>query len=150
MRTDIDMGHVPYQGAAPAITGLLSGQAQVMFTPVPISIQQIRAGKLRALAVTSAMRSEILPDVPTVGDFVPGYEASGFQGLVAPKNTPVEIINKLDKEVNAALADPTLRQSLAEFGNTALTLSSAEFGKLIRDETGKWAKVIREANIRLQ
>lgn len=149
MMTSIDMDHVAYPGASPAVAALLSGQAQVMFTPVPNSIQQIRAGKLRALAVTSAMRSEILPDIPTVGDFVPGYEASGFQGLIAPKNTAAEIINILDKEVSTALADPALRQGLAEFGNTALPLSSTGFGKLIRDETAKWASVIRTANIKL-
>jgi len=126
MMADINMDHVPYQRAAPAITGLLSGQAQVMFTPLPIAIQQIRAGKLRALAVTSAMRSEILPDIPTATLYRATRRAA-FRDLFAPKNTPAEIINRLDKEINAVLADPTLRRSLAEFGDTALPLSSADF-----------------------
>jgi tripartite-type tricarboxylate transporter receptor subunit TctC len=149
MMTDIDMRHAPYQGVVPAVTGLLSGQAQVMFATMPPSIQHIKAGELRALAVTSATRSETLPDIPTVGDFVPGYEASGFQGLVAPGNTPAEIIDKISKEVNASVADPKFKKGLTEFGNTILPLSSAEFGKLIANETEKWAKVIKFAGIKL-
>jgi tripartite-type tricarboxylate transporter receptor subunit TctC len=151
MMTNIDMRHAPYQGPVPAVAGLLSGQAQVMFATMPPSIQHIKAGELRALAVTSATRSETLPDIPTVGDSVPGYEASGFQGLVAPRNTPAEIIDKISQEVNASLADPKFKGGLTEFGNTVLPLSSADFGKLIHGETEKWAKVmIRTANIKPQ
>jgi tripartite-type tricarboxylate transporter receptor subunit TctC len=148
MMTGVNMFHVPYAGAAAAITGLLSGQVQVMFATIPASIQSIREGKLRALAITSAMRSELMPDIPTVGDFVPGYEASGFQGLGTPRNTPAEIIDKLNKEINAALADPKFKGSLTEFGNTALPLSPADFGKVMRDEIEKLTKVIKFAGMK--
>ena len=143
MMAGVDMVHVPYRGAAPALTDLLGGQVQVMFDTMPASIEHIRAGKLRALAVTTATRSEALPDVPTVGDFVPGYEASAWFGLGAPKDTPAEIVDKLNKEINAGLADPKLKARLADLGGTALAGSPADFGKLIADETEKWAKVVK-------
>jgi tripartite-type tricarboxylate transporter receptor subunit TctC len=148
MMTNVNMVHVPYQGAAPAVTALLSGQAHVIFTPMPSAIQHIKAGKLRALAVTAAMRSETLPDIPTVSAFVPGYEASGFQGLCAPKSTPAEVVDKLNREINAALADPTFKERLTEFGNTVLPGSPADFGKVIATGTEKWARVIRTANVK--
>ena len=116
MMTGVDMVHVPYRGAAPALTDLLGGQVQVMFGTMPASIEHIRAGKLRALAVTTATRSEVLPDIPTVGDFVPGYEASAWYGVGAPKDTPAEIVDKLNKEINAALADPKMKARLADLG----------------------------------
>jgi tripartite-type tricarboxylate transporter receptor subunit TctC len=143
MMTGVNMVHVPYRGAAPAITDLLGGQIQVTFTDMPTSIEYIRAAKLRALAVTTAMRSDALPGIPTVGDFVPGFEASQWTGLFAPKNTPVEIIDKLNKEINAGLADPKLKARFADLGGTVLTGSPADFGKLIADETEKWAKVVK-------
>src|SRR5262249_21289812 len=143
MMAGVDMVHVPYRGAGPAVTDLLGGQVQVMFATMPSSVEHIRAGKLRALAVSTAMRSEALPDTPTMGDFLPGYEASAVFGLGAPRNTPVEIIDKLNKEINAGLADPKMKARLAETGSTALGGSSAEFGKLLADETEKWAKVIK-------
>ncbi len=134
----------------PALTDLLGGQVQVMFATMPATIEYIRAGKLRALAVTTATRSEALPDIPTVGDFVPGYEASGWYGVGAPKNTPAEIIDKLNREINAGLADPKMKARLADLGGTVLPGSPAEFGKLIADETEKWGKVIRAANIKAE
>ena len=137
MMTGIDMLHVPYRGAAPALTDLLGGQVQVMFSPLPASIEYIKAGKLRALAVTTATRSEALPDIPTVGEFVPGYEASTWYGVGAPKNTPAEIVDKLNKEINAGLADPKLKARLADLGGTVLAGSPADFGKFIADETEK-------------
>ena len=148
MMTGVDMVHVPYRGAAPALTDLLGGQVQVMFGTMPASIEYIRAGKLRALAVTTATRSEALPDIPTVGEFVPGYEASAWYGIGAPKNTPAEIVDKLNKEINAGLADPKMKARLADLGGTVLAGSPADFGKLIADETEKWGKVIRAANIK--
>ena len=146
--TGVDFLHVPYKGAAQAIADLLGGQVQVLFEPLPASIQHIKSGKLRALAVTSATRSEALPDVPTVGEFVPGYEASGWNGVCAPKNTPTEIIEKLNKVINAGLADPKLKARLTDLGATTLAGSSADFRKLIVQETEKWGKVIRAGNIR--
>ena len=146
--TGVDFVHVPYKGAAQAIADLLGGQVQVLFEPLPASIQHIKSGKLRALAVTSATRSEALPDVPTVGEFVPGYEASGWNGVCAPKNTPTEIIEKLNKVINAGLADPKLKARLTDLGATTLAGSSADFRKLIVQETEKWGKVIRAGNIR--
>jgi tripartite-type tricarboxylate transporter receptor subunit TctC len=143
MMTGVNMVHVPYRGAAPALTDLISGQVQVMFGPLPPSIEFVRAGKLRALAVTTMTRSEALPDVPTVDEFVPGYEASGWNGIGAPKNTPAEIIDKLNREINAALADADIRARLADLGGTTLAGSSADFGKLVADETEKWAKVVK-------
>ena len=146
--TGADFLHVSYKGAAQAITDLLNGQVQVLFEPLPASIQHIKAGKLRALAVTSAARSEALPEVPTVAEFVPSYEASGWNGVCAPRNTPVEIIGKLNSAVNAGLADPKLKARLADLGATPLPGSPADFGKLIAEETGKWAQVIRAGNIK--
>jgi tripartite-type tricarboxylate transporter receptor subunit TctC len=148
MMTGINMLHVPYRGAAPALTDLIGGQVQVMFDVMASSIEHIRAGKLRALAVTTATRSEALPDVPNVGEFLPGFEASAWQGVGVPKNTPTEIVEKLNKEINAGLADPKLRARLADLGGTVIGGSPADFGKLIADETEKWGKVIRAANIK--
>jgi tripartite-type tricarboxylate transporter receptor subunit TctC len=146
--TGVNMVHVPYRGQAPAMTDLFGGQVQVMFDPVVSSIAHIRAGKLRALAVTTATRSEALPDIPTVGEFVPGYEASVWFGLGAPKSTPAEIIDRLNREINAALEDPKLKTRLLELGGTLLPGSPADFGKLIADETEKWGKVIKSAGIK--
>jgi len=143
MIAGVDMVHVPYKGAAPALTDLLGGQVQVMFDNLSSSIEHIRAGKLRALAVTTATRSKALPDVPTIGEFVPGYEASAWQGIGAPSNTPAEIINKLNTEINAALGDPRARARLSDFGGEALSGSAMDFGKLVADETEKWAKVVK-------
>jgi len=148
MMTGVSFVHVPYRGAPQALTDLIGGQVQVLFEPLPASIQHIRSGTLRALAVTTSARSEALPDLPTVGESVPGYEASGWNGLCAPKNTPAEIVGKLNGVVNAGLADPGIKARLADLGATPLGGSSAEFGKLIADETGKWARVIRTANIK--
>jgi tripartite-type tricarboxylate transporter receptor subunit TctC len=142
MMSGLNMPHVPYRGIAPAIADLLGGQIQVIFGDFS-SIEYIRAGKLRALAVTTATRSEALPDLPTVGEFVPGYEASGWYGVVAPKNTPAEIVDKLNKEINAGLANPKLKAQLADLGGTVLPGSAADFGKLIAEETEKWAKVVK-------
>jgi tripartite-type tricarboxylate transporter receptor subunit TctC len=144
----VDMVHVPYRGGGPAVTDLIAGQVQVMFATTVESIGYIRAGRLRALAVTTATRSDTLPDIPTVGEFLPGYEASGWFGIGAPKNTPVEIIEKLNREINAGLAEPKMKARLADLGGTPLLGSPADFGKLIADETEKWAKVIRAANIK--
>jgi len=146
--TGVNLVHVPYRGAAPAVTDLLAGQVQVFFDPMPNSMGYIRAGKLRPLAITTATRSEALPDVPTVSEFVPGYEASFWFGVGAPKATPADIVDKLNKEVNAALDDPKMKTRLADLGGTVLLGSPADFGKLIADETEKWAKVIRAANIK--
>jgi tripartite-type tricarboxylate transporter receptor subunit TctC len=148
MMTGADMLHVPYRGGAPALTDLLGGQVQVMFSPLPESISTVKAGKVRALAVTTAARSEALPDVPPVGDFVKGFEASTWQGIGAPKGTPAEIIDRLNKEINAALADPQLKARLADLGSIPTPMSPADFEKLIVTETEKWAKVIRAANIK--
>ncbi len=148
LMTGVNLVHVPYRGSAPALTDLLGGQVQVLFDPLPSSIEHIRAGKLRALAVTTTTRSTALPDIPTVADFVPGYEASLSVGIGAPRNTPVEIVDKLNKEINAALANPKFNAQLADVGGTALAGTPADFGKLIADETEKWGKVVRAANIR--
>jgi tripartite-type tricarboxylate transporter receptor subunit TctC len=148
MMAGVNMVHVPYRGGGPAVTDLLGGQVQVMFVPPPTSIEHIRSGKLRALAVTTATRSEALPDIPTVAEFVPGYEASNWYGVGAPKGTPAEIIDKLNKEINACLADPKLRARLADLGGTALAGSPADFGKLIADETEKWGKVVKFVGIK--
>ena len=141
--TGVDMVHVPYRGQAPAMTDLLAGQVQVMFDPVVSSIAHIRAGKLWPLAVTTSTRSEALPDIPTVGEFLPGYEASIWMGIGVPKSTPVEIVDKLNKEINAGLADPKMKARLAGFGGMVLAGSPADFGKLIAAETEKWAKVVK-------
>ena len=148
--TGVKMVHVPYRGQAPAMTDLLGGQVQVMFDPVVSSIGYIRAGKLRPLAVTTSMCSDVLPDVPTVADFLPGYESSVWFGVGAPRATPVEIVDKLSKEINAALADPNMKERLVDLGGVALPGSPAEFGKLIADETEKWGKVIRALNIKAE
>ena len=146
----VNLVHVPYRGGAPAIADLLGGQVQVMFDNISESLEYIRAGTLRPLAVTTATRLPALPDLPTVGEFVPGFEASGWNGVGAPRNTPIEIIDKLNREINHALADPKLKARLADLGGTVLPGSPADFGKLIADETEKWGKVIRAANIRVQ
>jgi tripartite-type tricarboxylate transporter receptor subunit TctC len=145
MMTGINMVHVPYRGGAPAIADLLGGQVQVIFDVLSESIEYIRAGRLRPLAVTTAMRSEALPDLPTVGDFVPGYETSAWFGVGAPRNTPAAIIDKLNKEINAGLADPRIRARFADLGATVFPGSPADFGKFIVDETAKWAKVVKFA-----
>ena len=150
LRTGIEMQHVPYRGGAPALTDLLGGQVQVYFSPLPESIETIRAGKVRALAVTTATRSATLPDVPTIGESVPGFEASTWQGIGAPKNTPAEIVERLNKEINAALADPTIKARLADLGSMPTPMSSGDFQKYIVEETEKWGKVIRDAKIPLE
>lgn len=144
----VNMLHVPYRGLPPALTDLLGGQVQVIFANMPPSIEYIRAGMLRALAVTTATRSEALPEVPTLGDFVPGFEATGWQGIAAPKNTPTEIIDRLNREINAGLADPKMKVQLGDLGGTVLPGSSTDFGKFIDAETEKWGKVIRAANLK--
>jgi tripartite-type tricarboxylate transporter receptor subunit TctC len=143
MMASVDMVHVPYRGSAPALTDLLGGQVQVMFDNMTSSLEYIRAGKLRALAVTTATRSEALPDIPTVGDFVPGFEASAQFGLGAPRNTPVEVIEKLNHEINAGLTDPKMKARLADLAGAVLAGSPADFRKLIADETEKWGKVVK-------
>ena len=150
MMAGIDMVHVPHRGSAPALTSVLSGQVQVMFASMPSSIEFVRAGQLRGLAVTTAMRSDTLPDIPTVSDFLPGFEASPFYGLGAPKNTPPEIVERLNKEINTALADPNLKARLTDLGCAGLPGSSADFGRLIANETEKWAKVIKFASIKAE
>jgi len=146
--TGVDMRHLPYRGSAPALIDLLSGEVQVMFDLLPASIGYIRAGKLRALAVTSAVPSEALADLPTVDKFLPGYEAATWNGVAVPRNTPSNIIERLNGNINAGFADVGIKARLTELGATALALSSAEFGKLIADETEKWGAVIRAANIK--
>jgi tripartite-type tricarboxylate transporter receptor subunit TctC len=146
----IDMVHVPYRGTAPALADLLGGQVQVMFGNMLASIAYVRDGRLRALAVTTTAPSEALPDIPTVGDFVSGYEASAWQGVGAPKNTPIGIIEKLNREINASLADPRMRARLADLGGTAFGGTAREFGNLIAEDTDKWGKVIRAANIKAE
>jgi tripartite-type tricarboxylate transporter receptor subunit TctC len=147
--TGVNMIHVPYRGLSPALTDLLAGQVQVIFSSLPAAIEYIKADKLRALAVTTATRFEGAPDIPTVGDVVPGYEASQWYGIGVPKNTPVEIVEKLNKEINAGLANPKLRAQLADLGGTALPGSTADFGKLIAEETEKWAKVVKFSGAKL-
>ncbi len=143
MMAGVNMTHVPYRGTAPALVGLLGGQVQIEFEATTSSIEYIRTGKLRGLAVTTATRSQALPDLPTVGEFVPGYEASSWYGVGAPKNTPSEIIDKLNREINARLADATIKARFADLGATVLAGSPADFGKLIFEETAKWAKVVK-------
>ena len=146
--TGVDMVHVPYRGAAPALTDLLGGQVQIMFDNMASSVEHVRSGKLRGLAVTTAARSEALPELPTVGDFVGGYEASGLYGVGVPKDTPAVIVDKLNREINAALADPKLKARLADLGGTVLPGSPAEFEKLVADDIEKWAKVVKFAGIK--
>jgi tripartite-type tricarboxylate transporter receptor subunit TctC len=148
LMTGIEMLHVPYRGGAPALTDLLGGQVQVMFSPLPESISTIKAGKLRALAVTTTARVAALPDVPTVAETLPGFESTTWQGIGAPHDTPPEIVAELNKQINAALADPNIKQRLADLGTAPMPMSSADFKKLIVAEIEKWAKVIREANIK--
>jgi tripartite-type tricarboxylate transporter receptor subunit TctC len=148
MAAGVDLLHVPYRGGGPALIDLLGGQVQVYFGSMPETIQYIRAGTLRALAVTTVTRSEAVPDLPVAADFVPGYEASSWYGVGAPKSTPAEIVEQLNKEINAALTDPRMKAKLAELGGTVLPGSASDFGKLIVGETEKWGKVIRAANIK--
>jgi tripartite-type tricarboxylate transporter receptor subunit TctC len=148
MMAGVDMVHVPYRGSPPALTDLLGGQVQVMFSPLSSSIEYVRSGKLRALAVTTATRSMALPDLPTVGDFVPGYEAGGWFGVGAPRKTPGEIVDRLNNEINAGLADSKLQARLADLGSMVFVGSPFDFGKHIAEETEKWAKVIRAAHLR--
>jgi tripartite-type tricarboxylate transporter receptor subunit TctC len=150
MMANINLVHVPYRGAAPALTDLLGGQVQVMFASVPSSIEYVRAGRLRPLAVTTATRSDALPDVPTMGDFLPGFEASSWYGVGAPRTMPAETVEKLNKEINSGLADPRMKARLADFGGTPLVGLPADFGKLIAEETEKWGKVIRAVNIKTE
>ena len=149
MMAGVNFTHVPYRGNAPALTDLLGGRVQVLFASLPSSIEYIRTGKLRGLAVTSAMRSEASPDLPTVAEFVPGYEVSSWYGIGSPRNTPADVVETLNREVNAGLADPKLKAQLSDQGGIEMPGTPADFGKLIADETEKWAKVIRSANIRL-
>jgi tripartite-type tricarboxylate transporter receptor subunit TctC len=148
MMAGIDMLHVPYRGGAPALIDLLGGQVQVMFDTIPQSIEYIRAGKLRALAVTTSARSEVLPDVPPIGDFVPGFEAGSWWGIGVPKNTPAAIVDRLNKEINAGLADPKIKARLTELGTTPLLFTPGEFGAFVGAETEKWAKVIKFSGAR--
>ena len=148
MTTGVKLVHVPYRGSAPAITDMLGGQMQLIFDTVPTSLEHIRAGKLRPLAVTTTKRLDALPDVPTVADFLPGFEASAWQGLCAPKGTPADIIDRLNKEVNAAVADPKMKGQLEDLSLRVMSGTAAEFGKLIADDTEKWAKVIKFAGIK--
>ena len=148
MMTGVDMVHVAYKGSAPSLTDLLGGQVQVSFATMPASIEFIRAGRLRALAVTTATRSPALPEVPTIGEFVPGYEVSTWYGICARRGTPAEVVDKINREINAGLADPTMKARLADLGGITIAGSPDDFGKLIADETEKWGKVIRAANIK--
>jgi len=150
MMAGVNLVHVPYRGNGPALADLLGGQVEVLFPSLPSSIEYIKAGKLRGLAVTSAKRSEALPDLPTIGEFVPGYEMSAWFGAAAPKGTPDEIVDKINKEINAGLADPKMMARLADVGGIAIGGSPADFGKLIADETEKWAKVVHAANIKAE
>src|SRR5436190_2274905 len=150
LMTGVDMVHIQYRGSGPALIDLLAGQVQVGFDTMPGSIEYIRAGRLRALAVGTLVRSEALPDIPTVNEFVPGYESSGYFGPGGPKNTPLAIVERLNGEINAGLADSTLKARLADLGATTLAGSPADFGKLIADETEKWGKVIRALNIKAE
>src|SRR5262245_20396445 len=149
MMTGVDIVHVPYRGQAPALADLLAGQVHVMFPNIVAAIEYIKTGRLHALAVTSATRSAALPEIPTVGEFVPGYEASGWSGFCSPKSTPTEVIDKLNREINTALADLKIKAQLIELGGEPMPMSPGAFGNLIADETEKWAKVIRAANIKL-
>lgn len=150
MMTGIDLVHVPYRGAGPAMVDLMGGQVQVMFNTMSASLQHVRAGKLRAIGVATKTRQQALPDVPTVAEFVPGFEASFWTGIAAPKGTPAEIVDKLNRSVNAVLKNPNVTARLAEWGATALAGSPADFGKFVADETEKWGKVIRAANIKAE
>ena len=150
MMTGVNLVHVPYKGGAPAVADLISGHVQLVFAPLSESIQQVKAGKLRALAVTTSARLDVLPDVPTVAEFVPGYEASGFAGIGVPRGTPVEIINLLNKELNAGLASDKIRTRIVEMGGTVMGGTPAEFAKVLGEATEKWAKVIKAAGIKAE
>jgi tripartite-type tricarboxylate transporter receptor subunit TctC len=150
LKTGVNLTHVPYRGSAPALTDMLSGQVHVMFDNMPPSLPHIQAGKLRALAVTTATRSDALPDVPTIAETVLGYEASAFFGMGVPVGTPPEVIEKLNKEINAGLADPRIKARLAELGGMLAGGTPADFGKLVAEETGKWEKVIKEGGVQLE
>ena len=146
----VDMLHVPYRGGGPALTDLLAGHVQVIFDTLISSMEHIRAGELRALAVTSATRSEALPELPTIGEFVPGYEATGWQGIGAPRNTPAEVLDKLHTDINACLADPKFQARIVDLGYTVFASSRTEFSKFVAEYTEKWAKIIRGANIKAE
>ena len=148
LMAEVDMVHVPYRSAALVLTNLLGGQVQVTFDSMASSIDNVRAGKLRALAVTTATRSEVMPDVPTVGEFVAGYEASTWTGISAPRDTPIEIIERLNREINAALINPKIKMRLTELGGGEMSMTPIEFGKFFVEDTEKWARVIRAANIK--
>jgi tripartite-type tricarboxylate transporter receptor subunit TctC len=148
MMAGVNLVHVPYRGAAPALNDLLGGQVQVYFGPMPASVAHIKAGRLRALAVSTAERSAIMPDLPTIGEVLPGYEASTWYGIGAPRNTPVAIVERLNREINAGLDDPKLKARFADLGGTPLSGSPADFGKFIAQETEKWAKVVRFAGLK--
>jgi tripartite-type tricarboxylate transporter receptor subunit TctC len=150
MMAGVDMVHVPYRGQGPALTDLLGGQVQVFFATAPGTTDYISTGKLRALAVTSATRAELLPELPPVGDFVPGYETTQWYGMGAPAKTPAEIVGKLNREINAAISDPAMKARLAAIGGEPLPGSPADFGKLISEETEKWAKVVRTAGLKAE
>src|SRR5882724_5362210 len=150
MMTGVDLVHIPYRGGGPATSDLVGGHLQVIFSPVSESIEHVKAGKLRALAVTTAARLDVLPDVPTVGDFVPGYEASGFAGIGVPRNTPADIIDLLNKEINAGIADTKIKARIVELGGTVLGGSAAEFATILSEATEKWAKVIKFAGIKVE
>ena len=148
MMADVNFVHVPYRGNGPALSDLLGGQVEVLFASLPSSIEYIKAGKLRGIAMTSAKRSDALPELPTIGEYVPGYEMSAWFGVGVPKGTPAEVIDKINKEINAGLADPKMKERFTDLGGIAIGGSPADFGALIADETAKWAKVIRAANIK--
>ena len=148
--SDLNLVHVPYKGGAPAVADLIAGHVQIVFAPVSEAIQQIKAGKLRALAVTTKARLDVFPDIPTVGDFVPGYEASGFAGIGVPKATPAEIVTLLNKELNTAVADARIRARIVELGGTPLGGTPAEFATIISEATDKWAKVIKFAGVKAE
>jgi tripartite-type tricarboxylate transporter receptor subunit TctC len=150
MMAGVDMIHVPYRGEAPAYTDLIGGQVQVLFGTAALGIEYIRAGKLRPLAVTTAKRSELLPDLPSVAEFLPGYDTSVWYGVEAPKNTPAEIIENLNREINLGLVDPKMKARFVDLGGIALAGSPSDFGKLLSDETEKWAKVVKFAGIKLE
>jgi tripartite-type tricarboxylate transporter receptor subunit TctC len=150
MMTGVSMVHVPYRGSGPMLTDFLGGQVQVAFDTLPSSIEHIRGGKLIPLAVTTATRSEVLPDIPTVGDFLPGYEASSWSGVCVPKNAAAEVIDRLNKEIDAGLADPKLKASFHDLGAEVFAGSPSQFAKIIAEDTEKWGKVIRAANIKVQ
>jgi tripartite-type tricarboxylate transporter receptor subunit TctC len=148
MMAGVDLVHVHYRGSGPALTDLISGQVQATFDPLPSSIEHIRGGRLRPLAVTTARRLDVLPDIPTVGEFVPGFEASGWQGIAAPRNTPAEIVERLNQEINSGLANPKLRSQLADLGTTVFEGSPADFKKHVAEEIGKWSKVVKFAGLK--